>query len=218
MKTGEFIRDLMSERGITARELSRRIGVSHVTIGKWLRNDFQPSGKNLETLAAFFSVTPAAIIFGETCHISPRLTEVSEDEIAIPVIDLRASCGYGLITPPVTQVRMFRATRAWLASRLMATANLSALRIITADGDSMAPGIHNGDFAFIDTTQLKINADALYALQYGGSIFIKRVMMKADGGVVLISDNERYPAQTIDDPESLRVVGRVVLVFNVREP
>ena len=37
----------------------------------------------------------------------------------------------------------------------------------------MAPGIHNGDFAFIDTTQLKINADALYALQYGGSIFIK---------------------------------------------
>ena len=45
MKTGEFIRDLMSERGITARELSRRIGVSHVTIGKWLRNDFQPSGK-----------------------------------------------------------------------------------------------------------------------------------------------------------------------------
>ena len=173
MKTGEFIRDLMSERGITARELSRRIGVSHVTIGKWLRNDFQPSGKNLETLAAFFSVTPAAIIFGETCHISPRLTEVSEDEIAIPVIDLRASCGYGLISPPVTQVRMFRATRAWLASRLMATANLSALRIITADGDSMAPGIHNGDFAFIDTTQLKINADALYALQYGGSIFIK---------------------------------------------
>lgn len=118
MKTGEFIRDLMSERGITARELSRRIGVSHVTIGKWLRNDFQPSGKNLETLAAFFSVTPAAIIFGETCLIRPRLTEVSEDEIAIPVIDLRASCGYGLISPPVTQVRMFRATRAWLASRL----------------------------------------------------------------------------------------------------
>ena len=72
MKTGEFIRDLMSERGITARELSRRIGVSHVTIGKWLRNDFQPSGKNLETLAAFFSVTPAAIIFGEKCLISPR--------------------------------------------------------------------------------------------------------------------------------------------------
>ena len=55
MKTGEFIRDLMSERGITARELSRRIGVSHVTIGKWLRNDFQPSGKNLETLAAFLN-------------------------------------------------------------------------------------------------------------------------------------------------------------------
>ena len=71
MKTGEFIRDLMSERGITARELSRRIGVSHVTIGKWLRNDFQPSGKNLETLAAFFSVTPAAIIFGETASSAP---------------------------------------------------------------------------------------------------------------------------------------------------
>lgn len=218
MKTGERIRALMDERGITARELSRRIGVSHVTIGKWIRDDFQPAGENLEALANYFSVTPAFILFGETGVNGPQTIEVAEDEIAIPVIDMKGSCGYGIVSPSVTLVRMFRATRAWLSARLMTSANLSALHIITADGDSMAPGIQSGDFAFIDTTQTRINADALYAVQYGGSIFIKRVMMKADGGVVLISDNERYPAQTIDDPESLHVVGRVVLIFNVREP
>ena len=87
-------------------------------------------------------------------------------------------------------------------------------------GPNWRPAAHQGQIWGIRPREngSNANADALYALQYGGSIFIKRVMMKADGGVVLISDNERYPAQTIDDPESLRVVGRVVLVFNVREP
>lgn len=218
MKTGERIRSLMNERDVTARELSRRIGVSHVTIGKWLRDEFQPAGENLESLANFFSVTPAFILFGETGVAGVQSVVVSDDEVSIPVVDVHASCGNGIVSPSVTLVRMFRATRAWLSSRQITGANLSSLHIITADGDSMSPGIQNGDFAFIDTSQTRINADALFAVQYGGSIFIKRVMIKADGGVMLISDNPKYPAQSIDDPSSLVVVGRVVLIFNVREP
>lgn len=218
MKTGERIRSLMTDREITARELSRRIGVSHVTIGKWLKDEFLPSGENLESLANYFSVTPAFILFGETGVGGVQSVEINEEEVSIPVVDVRASCGYGIVSPSVTLVKMFRVARAWLATRLITGANISALHIITADGDSMSPSIQSGDFAFVDTTQTRINADALFAVQYGGSIFIKRVMLRADGGVDLISDNSKYPIQNVEDPESLRVVGRVVLIFNVREP
>lgn len=218
MTAADRIRDLIEQRGITVRELSRRIGVSHVTISKWTRNVTKPTGENLERFCEFFEVTPGFVLFGEPGIEGRQTINIDADEIAIPVIDVDASCGYGSLSPSVRLVRMFRATRAWLAARLMASANLNALHIVTADGDSMAPGIQSGDFAFVDSSQTSINADALYAVQYSGSIFIKRVMTRADGGVVLISDNPRYPAQPVDDPSRLKVVGRVVLVFNVREP
>lgn len=209
---------LISDRGISSRELGRRIGVSHVTIGKWLRREVVPRGENLESLADFFEVTPAFLLYGEEGINGRQTIDIGEDEISIPVIDVKASCGGGNLSPLVMLVRMFRATRTWLSSKLMSPANLQTLHIVTADGDSMAPGIAHGDFAFIDTSQRYISADALYAIQYAGSIFIKRIMSRADGTVLLISDNPRYPPQEIQDPLSLTIIGRVVLIFNVHEP
>ena len=219
MKAADRIRGLIEARGITTRELSRRIGVSHVTIGKWTKGEFVPSGENLEKIANFFSVTPAFILFGEPGIDGRQTVEVGEDEISIPVLDVVASCGQeGHISPAVRLVRMFRSTREWLLSHLIASANLATLHILTADGDSMEPSIHGGDFVFVDTSQTRVTADAVYAIQYAGSIFIKRVMTRVDGSVLLISDNKRYEPQEVRDPGSLNIVGRVVLIFNVKEP
>lgn len=68
----------------------------------------------------------------------------------------------------------------------------------------------------VDSSVKTITADAVYAIQYAGSVFIKRVQSHPDGTVLLISDNEVYKPIVVNNPETLTVVGRCVLSFSVR--
>lgn len=51
----------------------------------------------------------------------------------------------------------------------------------------------------------------------GIPVFIKRVQIHPGGKVELISDNPKYRPIQLDTCESVEVIGRAVLCFNVRE-
>lgn len=57
---------LLVENHKNASELSRAVGVSPQAVKQWLDGDTSPRGKNLETAAAFFGVTPAYLKFGDS--------------------------------------------------------------------------------------------------------------------------------------------------------
>ena len=214
----ERLKGLIETSGVGVRELSRKIGVSHPSIYGGLTGKGQPSTENIERLADFFLVTPAFLRYGEPGTDGPQSLIMDDDTISIPVLDIHGSCGFeGNLSPVVTLVKMLRVAREWLTGRMPTWANLRFLHIITADGDSMSPEIKSGDFVIIDSSKTSIGADAVYAIQYGGSIFIKRVQMHPDGSALLISDNPKYQPIAVQDPATLRVVGRCVLSFNVRE-
>ena len=50
MSFPERLKALLAERQISMRELGRRIGASHVTIGKWLSGIQMPPDENLGKL------------------------------------------------------------------------------------------------------------------------------------------------------------------------
>ena len=53
----------------------------------------------------------------------------------------------------------------------------------------------------------------IYVLASGGTLLVKRLQTKIDGGVIVSSDNAgRYPAEEIrkEDAEKLKIVGRVI--------
>ena len=81
----------------------------------------------------------------------------------------------------------------------------------------MEPGIKQGDFLVIDSTQNSLVSDGLYALQYANSIFIKRVQVVPDGSLRLISDNPLYLPIVVEPHMTLNVIGKCVLAFNVRD-
>ena len=55
---------LVKNSGLSVRELGRRIGVSNVSIGKWMRGAFLPSGK------ALFPTTPSHyVLILVVCYI-----------------------------------------------------------------------------------------------------------------------------------------------------
>ena len=210
------LRALQESKQLTAASLAKIAGVSKVAVHKWLNGVNEPTGERLERLADFFSVTPGYLRYGEVGTDAPQTIELDEDTISIPVLDVRGACGGGAVSPTVSLVKMLRVAREWLSARLPSWANVRYLHIITADGDSMLPRIDHGDFVIVDSSVKTISADAVYAIQYAGSVFIKRVQSHPDGSVLLISDNNAYQPIVVTDPSTLHIVGRCVLSFAVR--
>lgn len=218
MKLCDRLSSLMQERDIGIRELARKIGVSHPVVSSWKRGDTEPRGDNLEALAEFFKVTPAFLKFGEVGTGMVSTVECDDGSVSIPVLDVSASCGgENGLSPDVTLVKMLRVSQEWLDGRLPHWVNRNCLHIITADGDSMEPTISNGDFVIIDSSRRTITTDAVYALSYAGTIFLKRVQVNPDGRLHLLSDNSRYQPMEVTDVNSLNVVGRCVFACNVCE-
>lgn len=215
MSLAERLRDLMNQSDLSARELGRKIGASHVSIGKWLSGVGMPTDENLEALANYFQVTPAFLRYGYE-DASKQSVEIDENTISIPVLGIEGSCGFGDPSALITLVKMLRVEKGWLFAHAKCPFSPLSLHIITADGDSMEPSIKSGDFVIIDTSQRAVTADALYAVQYGGSIFIKRVQMQPNGKLLLMSDNPAYKTMEVENYENVSIVGRCIISCNAR--
>ena len=79
-----------------------------------------------------------------------------------------------------------------------------------AVGDSMEPGIRDGDALLIDTTDQTFRDFGIFVIEARGERLVKRVQRKFDGSLILISDNKLYHPELIpaDLAKEVRVVGR----------
>jgi phage repressor protein C with HTH and peptisase S24 domain len=77
-------------------------------------------------------------------------------------------------------------------------------------GDSMEPGIRDGDTVMIDRSRTAVVAGGIYAVGIDDTIMIKR-LEKRPGQLALISDNRAYETILVDaGAAAVRILGRVV--------
>lgn len=138
----------------------------------------------------------------------PRASE----SVAVPYLAVRASAGPGLASDGE---RLVRAEP--FAPRLLRDAGVSPTMasLIEASGDSMAPGILDGDRLLVDRgdTSLVV-APAIFVFRREGELAVKR-LTRERGMIRVASDNPEYPAAIVDRGEIV-VVGRVKLLL--RQP
>ncbi|MDL2306470.1 helix-turn-helix domain-containing protein [Desulfovibrio sp. OttesenSCG-928-C06] len=93
--------------------------------------------------------------------------------------------------------------------------NPGSMIFMDVSGDSMEPGIYNGDTVLIDQSFKSFAANTVLAVGYDETIFIKRLIRYADGGLGLISDNPAYEPIKLygDEMDSFRIIGKVVWLF-----
>lgn len=84
--------------------------------------------------------------------------------------------------------------------------NIEAINVM---GDSMEPTLNDGNIVFIDKTLTEINRGGIFVVATPGGLFIKRVQLKTDGMIDLISDNDAYLPESLR-AEDIKVVGKVV--------
>lgn len=130
--------------------------------------------------------------------------------VQVPRYEIAASAGGGAVVQSEQIVDYVAFKTEWLRMSLGLSPAQAA--VISVIGDSMEPYLADGDLILVDTSVARIENDAIYVIQSGDSLLVKRIQRKLDGTVIVKSDNERYEPEVFrgEATELLRVVGRLV--------
>ena len=125
----------------------------------------------------------------------------------IPMAEAQLSAGGGcfVLSEDIEGYYAFRKT--WLSRVASSAKNLVLMRV---QGDSMSPTIQDGDTVMIDTGRLSIKEGMLYALRVNSTIMIKRLSLRLDGKVLIISDNRNEYDPFEAETKNLHIIGQVI--------
>ena len=205
----------------SADRLARATGVSPSAFRKWLRGEAEPSRERLVALAQAARVGVGWLANGEGQE--PRLfspTDPSRSASADAELDHRdyvflprrpeAAAAGSETPPPPTAVEFIAFRHEWVRSTF--DIDPDRLLIETAVGESMLPGIRNGDLLLLDAAENRFRGFGVYVLEIAGERLVKRVQSKLDGSLALISDNPAYETEHVPSAQAsdIHVIGRVV--------
>lgn len=133
---------------------------------------------------------------------------VPDYEVELPVLNVEASAGDGLLVDDEHVRNRLRFQREWLRKKGV---NVADAALIYATGDSMAPYIQAGDLVLIDTSQRNLVDDEVFVIRNGhGELRIKRLQRLYDGRIRLKSDNPAYAPEDLAPGVEVDIVGRFV--------
>jgi phage repressor protein C with HTH and peptisase S24 domain len=128
----------------------------------------------------------------------------------LPRYDVRAAAGAGAAVLSERIVDHLAFKTSWIVDEM--GLNPRSLFLIMVVGDSMIPTLKNGDLALVDRGDPRFRDNAIYAIEVGGDLIVKRVQRRVDGRVVILSDNPVYKPDELspEAAEGVNVIGRLV--------
>lgn len=195
MNTGELIKKLRKEKGMTQEELGKLLGKNRAAINK-MESGATVNFKRdtLLKLSEIFNITVTDLLQSD----KPKPTHKR-----IPVLG-KVAAG-----EPIEQVEDIIGYEE-IPFSLAETATYFALKI---RGDSMEPRMYDGDVVIVRQQECAENGDIVIASVNGKDATCKR-FRKTDSGIMLISLNSKYdpfvfsPEQVESLP--IRILGKVV--------
>lgn len=130
----------------------------------------------------------------------------SSSIVGIPFYSAKAAAGGGteIIEYPEKDIIYF--DRRYLQA--IVGHNLEHLSLITAEGDSMYPTIMDGDLLMVDDSIKEIRPNKIFVIRQGSKLRVKRLKTELTGDTLIISDNPRYPIETMN--KETEIIGQVV--------
>ena len=131
VNVGKTIENILCEKNMTNRELSYRIGVTEVTIGRYIKGMREPNATNLANIAEVLGVT--------TDYLLGNTQEPKGKGVSIPILGKVVA---GIPIEAVEEILDYEEITPELAN----TGTFFALKI---QGESMEPKLSDGDIVII---------------------------------------------------------------------
>ena len=190
----------------TLSKIARACGVTN----SWLIGDAPIDLTHQDDVVTLNSpATPLNVAQTQTQYSNPK--QYADTLYIEHYTQARAAAGSGQVTP-TDQLMVNLAVNAadW---RNYVGADHKNIKVITVYGDSMMPTLAHGDQILVDTACHAFIDDAIYVIEQGDLLRVKRVKLKLDGNILVKSDNtngfevEEYSAATASQ---FNIIGKVI--------
>ncbi|MBR0559533.1 LexA family transcriptional regulator [Neokomagataea anthophila] len=211
--------------------VAARAGIGTTTVSGY-QNGKEWKLANVEKLASACNVSLQWLLFGDvggmrenTLDANPNIPKVNNNDASIsgavktiPGYNIEMSAGYGFLPDTsIEEVSFSLSTSAFPPELLLPNRKLIGVR---AKGDSMEPYICSGDVIVLDLNDKELFTGGVFALRIGEQLLVKRLIVKINGNISVVSDNPRYPAEELsaaelrqmseDSGSPMSIIGRVV--------
>ena len=219
MELAERLKDIRQLNNVSQEQFASIIGVSKKAY--W---NYESGNRNIPTgillnVARLYRINPNWLFTGkgemlltkETIDdVSKAITETNAE--TLEYIHINPSCGSGTICvdePEITPITL----GTELIKNVLKIANPKNLKIFKASGDSMEPTIYNEDILIVDIGNKDYINGGIFIINKNNDFFCKRLQLKINGDLDIISDNSKYQVETIkrgNDYIDLTIVGKVL--------
>ncbi|MEH3091943.1 MAG: LexA family transcriptional regulator [Agrobacterium cavarae] len=203
--------DIRKTLGYESRkDFSDLLDVKVDTLGSYERGVNEPNIAILTKYRENWGVSLSWLLTGDGDMFSESASVTqSGDMVEIPLYDVQAAAGPGLIPTEDDTPRTVAFSRAFLRS---IGARPEKCIMLEARGESMLPTIPDGTFMIVDQSKTRIVDDEVFVFRVGPGLKVKRANWRMDGALQLKSDNEAagYSPEEIEDADDLAVVGQVL--------
>lgn len=214
---------LISTSDISITQLSEKTGVTYEMVRRYTLGTAKPRTPTMRKLSAVLGVDAAYLEYGvgkpsEGEAIMPIARNPLPDVYRVEVLDLTVSAGPGnyMISDYVEVLYAIEFTTEH-ARVLFGNRDPENVKVMTVNGDSMAPTLVSGDRLFVDTSVRHFHTDGVYSFVYGKTFHVKRLQMQGDRLAVL-SDNPAYEKWYIneDSQDNLYVMGKALIHESIK--
>lgn len=183
-------------KDIKLAEIARALETSAQNFNKKYKNtNTQVTLEDIQKIEDFFSI--------------PIIN--SSDCITVEHIHIKPSCGSGTAVidePDITPIKLGKK----LLESVLRVSNINNLKTFTASGDSMEDTIDDGNLLLVDLGRTDYINGGIFIISRGEDWFVKRLRLKLNGELEVISDNSKYAVETFKpgDGVEIKIRGRVI--------
>lgn len=201
-------------------ELSKRIDKSPAQISQWINGSADSkTGKARSMKSDTAREIEVALKLPRGWFDQPvesENTTPQEGYIQLTLLDVKAAAGNGFDNNDYPEsVQLIEVSEKWARNNL--GHSFKSISVITASGDSMQPTFNCGDWLFVDKTTNFYDEDGVYVFMSSSGLKVKRLQKFVSGELRIISDNQKYKSEVIEDNEfnSIKICGKVVATLRV---
>lgn len=198
MRFSKLLNTLQNLIGFTPKQsdIGKILNMGYSTINGRYQRDSDFTDEEIEKIEAHYGVS----LRGGDNH-----------SLEIEYVNIHPSCGHGttlLSDAEVTPVRIGKE----LIKDVWKIENPQNLICIKASGDSMQPLIYDDDILLVNTARTDFHNGGIFLLTINNDWYVKRLRLRVTGELDIISENSKYPIETLQPNTSIeiQVKGRVL--------
>lgn len=200
MEAAEF-KEIRLKLGLTQSELGDKLGITKRQIINYEKGGSKINSEYADMIRG---------LIGANNFTYATEHKKSINQITIPFYkDFAVSAGFGA-TNFDGEVELIPFNKNELRAMFGLT-SFNKVGIVSVIGDSMYPTLKEGQMLIFQDDGSSIEG-GIYIIEYQNEVFVKRLKKRP---LSLVSDNKEYSSIEVKDLEELRIIGRVIGVYEI---